>query len=303
MLGDAPPLGRRPPVVPVARTARVGRAAARRQDSNLAGGGRAHDAPQPRVDLVRGPPGRLGARRERIHESGLDHHLPAEDRLEDRPDLGELVGVSGAQEIGLAERGQHRGHHRRRVRVARRLLLERERVADLHDPAPVDAADPHVLVDLVVDLPYLRGLGDDAVGVVGLRQERVELPGLGLQRGIGIELERHGGARVVPHVGEIDHAPLVGDPHLVEDGVGRDRVEGLDEPRRVVPRRLLGRDEMRGDTGLRSHLTVQHRVQGARHRGQRDRSHRRCIQVTVKPNRNAGRRPPAADRARRLHIL
>ena len=194
-----------------------------------------------------------------------------------------------AQQIGFAERGQHRRHDRRGVGVAGRLLFEGQRVADLHDPAAVDPADADVLVDLVVDLPHLRRLGDDGVAVDGRGQQAVEHGGLGLQRGVGHELERHRVAGVVPDVGEIDDAAFVADPHLVEHRGRDDGVERLDEPRGVVPGRLFGRHELRGDASLRGHLSLEHRVEGARHRGQRDRVHKQCTRRRRAEGRRARR--------------
>ena len=288
------------------RAARVDGGAVRGQHVDLAGGAGAGDPPQPAVDLVGRPPGRLGRGGEGIDEGGLHDHLPAENRFEDAPDFGELAGVRTAQQVGFAERRQHRGHDRRRVGVAGRLLFEGQRVADLHDAAPVDPADADVLVDLVVDLPHLRRLGDDGVAVDGRGQQAVERGGLGLERGVGGELERHRGAGVVPNVGEVDDAAFVADPHLVEHRAADDGVERLDEPRRVVPGRLFGRHELRGDAGLRGHLSLDHLVEGARHRGQRDRVHKLCTRrrrarrparPTVRPTG-----PPGLGDARRTEV-
>ena len=222
-------------------------------DPDLADDGLGGEAPQPELDVVPRPLRRLGGGDEALEHGRLGRHLLAENALDDGRDVGSLGRVAARQDL---------------------LVAEDDAVADLDDALLVDPADPDVLVDLVVDLPHLGGLGDHVV-VADAVEQHVELRRLRLHRRVRIEIERHQRAPFVPDVGEIGDCPLVGDPELVEHRLRDDALQDADDAGRIPPGRLRRRREMGGDAGLGDHLRVEGRVQGPGDVGHRDLAHLR----------------------------
>ena len=126
------------------RQAGIDGGAARGRNANLTNDGGIDDTPQPEVDIVLRPLGRLRGGDEAIHHRGLRRHVLAQDAFDDSRDVCPLRGIDVGQNL---------------------LFAERQGIPDLHDPRLVDATDADVFENLLVDLPHLRRLRDEIVAV------------------------------------------------------------------------------------------------------------------------------------------